>query len=192
MQGVSDCFCLGLIPTSEGSWVTAVRALSGEDRSSLIAFHQPFVFLITLLTAIVGLHFQVLDVTPLKTHFTITLLLIMAAIFFSIAYARINRQPCNSEYLSLFRFAYLASGFLICELLVGLLMSPLWWFMMNLCTFLIQEILRRWHQPIYQFVCQSRDWLQTKFEAVLLAASEAFSLTRDTEEQQNGGNRLPV
>ena len=165
---------------------------SGEDHSSLIAFHQPFVFLITLLTTLVGLHFQVLDISPLKTHFAITLLLIMAAIVFSIAYARINGQPHNSEYLSPFRFTYLASGFLICELLVGLLMSPLWWFMVNLCTFLIQEILRRWHQPIYQFICQSCDWLQKKFEAVRLAASEAFSLTRDTEEQQNGGNRLPV
>ena len=36
------------------------------------------------------------------------------------------------------------------------------------------------------------NWLQKKFEAVRLAASEAFSLTRDTEEQQNGGNRLPI
>ena len=95
-----------------------------EEFNSIIAFHQPFVFLITLLTALVGLHFQVLAISPLKTHFTITLLLIMAAIVFSIAYARINAQLHNSEYLSLFRFTYLASGFLICELLVGLLMSP--------------------------------------------------------------------
>ena len=139
---------------------------SEEEFNSIIAFHQPFVFLITLLTALVGLHFQVLAISPLKSHFAITFLLIMAAIVFSIAYARINAQPHNSEYLSLFRFTYLASGFLICELLVGLLMSPLWWFMANLCTFLILEILRRWHQPIYQFVCRSRDWLQQKFEGV--------------------------
>ena len=138
---------------------------SEEEFNSITAFHQSFVFLITLLTALVGLHFQVLAISPLKrvkTHFAVTLLLIMAAIVFSIAYARINAQPHNSEYLSLFRFTYLASGFLICELLVGLLMSPLWWFMVNLCTFVILEILRRWHQPIYQFVCRSCDWLQQK------------------------------
>ena len=58
---------------------------SGEDRSSLTAFHQPFVFLITWLATLVGLHFQVSDISPLKTHFTITLLLVMAAILFSIA-----------------------------------------------------------------------------------------------------------
>ncbi|XP_065622285.1 uncharacterized protein LOC136064456 [Quercus suber] len=165
---------------------------SGEDRSSLIAFHQPFVFLITLLATLVGLHFQVLDISPLKTHFTITLLLVMAAILFSIAYAEINVQPHNSDYLPLFRLTYVGSGILTCELLVGLLMSPFWWFMVNLCTILTVEILRYWHQLIYQFVCQSRDWLQQKFEAARLAAFEAFSLTRDTAEQQNGGNRPPV
>ena len=167
---------------------------SGEDRSSLIAFHQPFVFLITLLANLVGLHFQVFDISPLKTHFTITLLLVMAAILFSIAYAaKINVQPPhNSDYLPLFRLTYVGSGILTCELLVGLLMYPFWWFMVNFCTFLTEEILSRWHQPIYQFVCQSRDWLHQKFEAVRLAASEAFSLTRDTAEQQNGGNRPPV
>ena len=116
----------------------------------------------------------------------------MAEIVFGFAPVMIKVQPHNSEYLSLFRFTYLASGFLICELLVGLLMSPLWWFMVNLCTFLILEILRRWHQPIYQFVCRSRDWLQQKFEAVRLAVSEAFSLPRDIAEQQNGGNRPPL
>ena len=90
------------------------------------------------------------------------------------------------------RLAYLGSGILTCDLLVGLLMSPLWWIVVNLCTILIVITLHHWHQPIYQFVCQSRDWLQKKFEAVRLAVSEAFSLTRDMEEEQNGGNRLPV
>lgn len=116
----------------------------------------------------------------------------MAAIVFSIAYAKINVQPHNSDYLPLFRLTYVGSGILTCELLVGLLMSPFWWCTVNLYTILTVEILRRWHQPIYQFVSQSRDWLQQKFEAVRLAASEAFSLTRGTAEQQNGGNRPPV
>ena len=156
--------------------------VSEEDRSSvLIAFHKPFVFLVTLLATLVGLHFQALNISPVETHFTTILFLIMAAVVYSIAFARITVQPHNSEYLTLFHLAYSASGILTCELLVGLLMSPLWWFMVNLCTILIVEILRRWHQPIYQFVCQSRDWLKKKFEAVCLAAFEAFSLTRDTE-----------
>ncbi|KAL4655059.1 hypothetical protein ACB092_01G424000 [Castanea dentata] len=132
--------------------VCVVSDASGEDRSSLIAFHQPFVFLITLLATLVGLHFQVLDISPLTTHFTITLLLIMAAIVFSIAYTKINVQPHNSDYLLLFCLTYVGSGILTCELLVGLLMSPFWWFTVNLCTILTVEILRRWHQPIYQFV----------------------------------------
>nr|POE53721.1 hypothetical protein CFP56_49287 [Quercus suber] len=31
-KGVADCVCLSLIPTSEGSWVTAVRALRWIDK----------------------------------------------------------------------------------------------------------------------------------------------------------------
>ncbi|KAL0007801.1 hypothetical protein SO802_009303 [Lithocarpus litseifolius] len=116
----------------------------------------------------------------------------MAAIVFSIAYAKMNVQPHNLDYFPLFRLTYVGSGILTCELLVGLLMSPFWWFMVNLCTILTMEILRCWHQPIYQSVCQSRDWFQQKFEAVRLAASEASSLTRNTAEQQIGGNRPPV
>uniref|UniRef100_A0A7N2LFX1 Uncharacterized protein n=1 Tax=Quercus lobata TaxID=97700 RepID=A0A7N2LFX1_QUELO len=127
----------------------------GEDRSSLIAFHQSFVTLITVLAIVLGIHFQTQKSSPVETHLAMILTLIMAAVVYSIVLARINVQPRSSEYLTLFRLAYLGSGILICDLL-------------------------------------SRDWLQKKFEAVRLAASEAFSLTRDTEEQQNGGNRLPV
>ena len=165
---------------------------SGEDHSSLIAFHQSFISLITVLAILVDIHFQTQKSSPVETHSAMILPLIMAAVVYSIVLARINVQPRSSEYLTLYRLAYLGSGILTCDLLVGLLMSPLWWFMVNLCTILIVDILRRWHQPIYQFVCQSRDWLKKKFEAVRLAAFDAFSLTRDTEEQQNGGNRLPV
>ena len=165
---------------------------SGEDRSSLIAFHQPFFSLITVLAILAGIHYQTQKSSPVETHFAMILPLIMAAVVYSIVLARINVQPRSSEYLTLYRLAYLGSGILICDLLVGLLMSPLWWIVVNLCTILIVITLHRWHQPIYQFVCQSRDWLQKKFEAVRLEASETFSLTRDTEEQQNSGNRLPV
>uniref|UniRef100_A0A7N2LHE0 Uncharacterized protein n=1 Tax=Quercus lobata TaxID=97700 RepID=A0A7N2LHE0_QUELO len=140
-----------------------------------------------VLAILVGIHYQTQKSSPVETHFAVILPLIMAAVVYSIVLARINVQPRSSEYLNLYRLAYLGSG-----ILVGLLMSPLRWFVVNFCTSLIVEILRRWHQPIYLFVCQSCDWLQKKFEAVRLAASEAFSLTRDTEEQQNDGNRLPV
>ena len=78
----------------------------------------------------------------------------MAAVLYSIAFARINVQPHKLEQLTLFRLTYLASGILTCELLVGLLMSPSWWFMVNLCTILIAitEILRHWYQPIYEYL----------------------------------------
>ncbi|KAL0007797.1 hypothetical protein SO802_009299 [Lithocarpus litseifolius] len=164
----------------------------GKDRSSLIAFHQSFVSLITVLAILVGIHFQTQKSSPVETHLAMILTLIMAAVVYSIVLAGINLQPRSSENLNLIRLAYFGSGILTCDLLLGLLMSYLWWFVGNLCTILIVIILHRWLQPIYQFLCQSRDWLQKKFEAVRLAASETFSLTRNTEEQQNGGNWLPV
>ena len=57
-----------------------------EELNSITTFHQSFVFLITLLASLVGLHFQVSDTSPLETHLTIILLLIMAAVVYSIAY----------------------------------------------------------------------------------------------------------
>ena len=72
--------------------------------------------------------------------------------------------------------------------------------------------MRRWHQPIYeylyhatnlvlssiaelfqniyQFVCQICIWIQQKFQSVSFAASQAFSLTHDTVEPENGPTRV--
>ena len=178
-----------------------------------MAFHQPFVFLTTLLVTLVAVHFQNQESSPVETHFAMILLLIMAAVVYSIAFARINVQPHNSEYFLLFRLMYLASGILTCELLVGLLISPFWWFIVNICTISV-EILRRWHQPIdeylyrttnlvltavaelfqhtYQFVCWLHDWLRQKFQSLRFAASQAFSLAHShgAVEQENGGTRV--
>lgn len=36
LQGVADRVCLGLLPSSEGSWATAVRALRCSFRSMIV------------------------------------------------------------------------------------------------------------------------------------------------------------
>ncbi len=72
---------------------------SEEELKHFTAFHKPIVFFITLLASLVGLHFQVLGISPLKKHFTIILLFIMDIIVYTIAYMRINLQPHNKEYL---------------------------------------------------------------------------------------------
>jgi hypothetical protein len=151
-----------------------------EELNSIMAFHQPFVFLATLLAFLVGLHFQALNISPIETHFAIILLLIIAAVVYSIAYASPIFQTHNTEYLPIFRLTCLASGILTCELLISLLISPLWWFLINLCISLVVEILRRWHQPIYNYVDQIHNWLQQKFQSVREAASRTFSLTQST------------
>ena len=119
---------------------------SEEDFHSIRALHQPFVFLITLLATIVGLHFQTKKSSPLETHFAKILLLIMATVIHSIAFAWISVQPRNSEYLPLLRLVFLGSGVLTCGLPFGLLISNLWWCIVHLCIILvvIVEILRRW------------------------------------------------
>ena len=124
-----------------------------------MTFHEPFVFLVTLLAFLVGLHFQALNISPLETHFAIILLLIIVAALYSITYASPIFQTHNTEYLPIFRPTCLAFGILTCELLISLLISPLWWFLINLCISLIVEILRRWHQPIYNYVDQIHNWL---------------------------------
>ena len=114
----------------------------------------------------------------------------------------------------LFRSASLGSGVLTCGLLFGLLISNLWWCILNLCIILalIVEILRRWRQPIYEYlyhgtnlvlasvaelfqhiyqsVCQLCIWIQQKFQSVCFEASQAFCLPHDAVEQENGRPRV--
>ena len=140
----------------------------------------------------------------------------MATVVHSIAFAWISVQPRNSEYLPLLRLAFLGSGVLTCGFLFGLLISNLWWCIVNLCIILvvIVEILRRRRQPIYEYLylatnlvltsiaelfthiyqslCQLCIWIQQKFQSVCFAASQAFSLTHDAVEQENGRTRVAI
>ena len=158
---------------------------SEEELNSITTFHQSFVFLITLLASLVGLHFQVSGTSPLETHFTIILLLILAAVVYSIAYMNLF-QTHNTENQTILRLTFLVSGAVICELLIALLVPPFWWVTMNLSISLIKEILHRWHQPIYKYLChatnlvlkagviqhiyqyvsQMLDWLQQKLQSI--------------------------
>ncbi|KAF3951256.1 hypothetical protein CMV_023071 [Castanea mollissima] len=63
------------------------------------AFHGLLVFLASFLTALIGLHFPVLGVSPLDTHFAIILLFIMATIVHGIAYVEIKLLSQDAEYL---------------------------------------------------------------------------------------------
>ena len=167
--------------TNEWCFVCA----SEEELNSITTFHQSFVFLITLLASLVGFHFQFSDTSPLETHFTIILLLILAAVVYSIAYMNLF-QTHNTENQTILRLTFLVSGAVICELLIALLVPPFWWVTINLSISLIREILRRWNQPIYKYLChatnlvlkagviqhiyqyvsQMLDWFQQKFHSI--------------------------
>jgi len=166
---------------------------SEEELKSFTAFHKPFVFLISLLASLVGLHFQVLGISPLKRHFTIILLLIMATVVYSNAYMRINLQPQNREYLPIFRCICLISGIIACELLLAMIISLFWLFIINLCTILIVEILHLWYQQIYKYLYRTasvvynavRGLFQQIFQSIHLTASHVVSLTRRSTERQD-------
>nr|POF04970.1 hypothetical protein CFP56_18426 [Quercus suber] len=79
------------------------RLNSDEARVFFEAFHGLLVFLTSFPTALIGLHFQVLGVSPLDTHFAIVLLFIMATIIYGIAYVEIKMLPQDDEYLPILR-----------------------------------------------------------------------------------------
>ncbi|XP_030939546.1 uncharacterized protein LOC115964352 [Quercus lobata] len=114
------------------------------------AFHGLLVFLTSFPTALIGLHFQVLGVSPLDTHFAIILLFIMATIIYGIAYVEIKMLPQDNEYLPILRFICLVSGIIAIELIVAIIISPLWLFMVNLCPILILGVPRH----LYQQICK--------------------------------------
>jgi hypothetical protein len=161
---------------------------SEEEPKHFTAFHKPFFFFITLLASLIGLHFQVLGISPLKKHFTIILLFIMDIIVYTIAYMRINLHPHNNEYLPILWWICLISGIIACELLVAILTSLFWLFIINLCAILIEEILRLWYQNIYQLLCQIQDWFQQLFQSIRLTASQAFSSNDGTTEPTISSN----
>ena len=115
------------------------------------AFHELLAYLVSFLAALIGLHFQVLGVSPLETHFALILLFIIATIIYSIAYAEIKLQPPDVD-LPIFRFICLVSGVIAIELLVTIIISPFWLFMVNLYPILIIGILRHLYQQSYQWL----------------------------------------
>ena len=119
---------------------------SNEALSFIEAFHMLLGDLALFPTALIGLHFQVLGVSPLHTHFAIILLFFMATIVHSIAYMEIKLQPQDAGYLPILRFIFLVSGVIAIELLFAIIISPFWLFMVNLCPILIlgvHRLLRR-------------------------------------------------
>ena len=129
---------------------------SDEALGFFEAFHELLAYLVSFLAALIGLHFQVLGVSPLETHFAIILLLIMATIIYSIAYVEIKLLPRNAE-LPLFRFICLVSGIIAIELLVAIIISPFWLFMVNFCPILIVGVLCHSYQQIYQCLYYTAD-----------------------------------
>ena len=126
---------------------------SNEALSFIEAFHALLGDLTLLLTTLIGIHFQVLGVSPLHTHFAIVLLFFMATIVHRIAYMEIKLQPQDARYLPILRFICLVSGIIAIELLFAIIISPFWLFMVNLCPILILGVLRPLYQQIYQCVC---------------------------------------
>ena len=80
--------------------------------------HALLVFFNTILGAIIGIHFQALNVSPLEKYRGIILLFIMATTVYIIAYLEIKLQRQDAAYLFIFRLVCLVSGILSVELLV--------------------------------------------------------------------------
>ena len=123
------------------SWrISCLWCASDEAFGFFEAFHALLSFLVSLLDGLNGLHFQVSGVSPLDTHFALILLFIMTIIVYSIAYAEIKLQPLDVG-LPILRFICLVSGIIAIELLVAMIVSPFWLFMVNLCPILIIRVL---------------------------------------------------
>ncbi|XP_050258336.1 uncharacterized protein LOC126703420 isoform X2 [Quercus robur] len=127
--------------------------LNGIEALSFIeAFHALLGDLTLFPIALIGLHFQVLDVSTLHMHFAIVLLFFMATIVHRIAYTEIKLRPQDARYLPILSFICLVSGIIAIELLFAIIISPFWLFMVNLCPILILGVLRHLYQQIYQCV----------------------------------------
>ena len=139
---------------------------SNEALSFIKAFHTLLGDLALFLIALIGIHFQVLGVSPLHTHFAIILLFFMATIVHHIAYMEIKLQPQDAGFLPILRFICLVSGIIAIELLFAIIISPFWLFMVNLCPILILGVLRHLYQQIYQCVYYTTNLVCSLFKKI--------------------------
>lgn len=128
------------------------------------AFHNLIAFLVSILYASIGFHFQGLGVSPLEKHFATYLVLIMTAIVHSIAYMGIKLQPQGDDYLLLFRLICLVSGSTAIELLISVMISPFWLFVVNFLPILIVGVLCS-YKRIYQFLHYTAKLISGAFQA---------------------------
>ena len=82
----------------------------------------------------------------------------MAIIVYGIAYVEMKLQPLDDD-LPIFRFICLVSGIIAIELLVTMIISPFWVFIVNLCPILIVGVLRHSYQQIYHYLYYIANWI---------------------------------
>ena len=139
---------------------------SNEAHSFIEAFHTLLGDLALFPITLIGIHFQVLGVSPIHTHFAIILLFFMATIIHRIAYMEIKLQPQDAGFLPILRFICLVSGIIAIELLFAIIISPFWLFMVNLCPILILGVLRHLYQQIYQCVYYTTNLVCSLFKKI--------------------------
>ena len=154
---------------------------NNEALSFIEAFHALLGDLTLFPIALIGIHFQVLGVSPLHTHFAIILLFFMATIVHRIAYMEIKLQPQDARYLPISRFIYLVFGIIVVELLFAIIISPFWLFMVNLCPILILGVLYPLYQQIYQCVCYTANLVRNAVCSFFEKICQAFS-SREQED----------
>ncbi|KAL6133064.1 hypothetical protein ACLB2K_065301 [Fragaria x ananassa] len=125
---------------------------SNNDFSKSTALHAVFGFIIGLLTALVGLKFFGSGTTPFIAHPWTMSLFITASFVYTIAVLpEITIGGAHNSTSILFRYMYLISGSLACELLGFVLIGPFGLLLMNPSAFLLVELLRRFDLQIQTF-----------------------------------------
>ncbi|KAL6146203.1 hypothetical protein ACLB2K_056886 [Fragaria x ananassa] len=128
------------------------RQSSNNDLSKSTALHAVFGFIIGLLLTLVGLKFVGSGTTPFIAHPLTMSLFISASFVYTIAVlAEITIGGAHNSTSNLFRYMYLISGSLACELLGFVIVGPFGLLLMNPTAFLLVELLRRFDLHIQTF-----------------------------------------
>ncbi|KAK9920417.1 hypothetical protein M0R45_028972 [Rubus argutus] len=116
------------------------------DLSKTTAVHAAYSFIILLLVSLVGLKFLSSGTNPFNTQPWIMFLFITTAFaYFSALLAEITFDGALTT-SNLFRYLYLISGAVACELLGFVLVGPFGLLPMNACVFILIVLLRHINQ----------------------------------------------
>ncbi|KAI9114783.1 hypothetical protein K1719_014481 [Acacia pycnantha] len=112
-----------------------------SDLDSAASLHTVYAYLTALLLALVGIEYQASNTSPFKQHPAVMILFLIAITVYVIALLVLTFRSNHQMNLIIMVCVCHICGSVACELLLLLLVSPIWCFLINLSSLVLVLML---------------------------------------------------